>query len=154
MPARGRLVVGQDRKRRLDDVAKIGFQRVLAPACGQAAPSERELMPDRRRDGAHFAVRFEPPNDLRMGNFRRRRGNDAGVQEVAQRHSETLRPAPLSRSEAAKSSSSPTSSSACLSRKLRYAAPKLPPLPRSRASSLTDTTAATGLPRRVTSISW
>jgi len=118
VPRRRDLVVGKDRKRRLYDVMEIGFKSGSALPPGQPTAAVGELVPHRRRDGALMAVLAEPPDDLRVGGLGGRRGYDARVQKIPKRHSETSRPTPFSRADAAKSSSRPTWSSECFLRKL------------------------------------
>ena len=111
MPRRSSLIVRKDRKRGLHDIMKIVFDGIAAFSSGEPPAAVYELVPHRRRNGAFMSVLVEPPEDVSIGGLGGWRGDDARVEQVPKRHKETFRPVPLSRMDAAKSSSRPISSS-------------------------------------------
>ena len=144
VPRRGGLIVWQDGERSLDDVTEVGFERGPAFSLGQPSTTIRELVPDWRRNRALRTTLVQMLNNRAIGSRGDRGGHDAGVEEIAERHRETLRPVDLSRVETAKSSSTPMSSREYRSRNRLYASLKCRRFPRRRSNSLRDTSTATG----------
>jgi hypothetical protein len=153
VPCRRGLIVWQDGERSLHDVTEIRFERGPALSLGQASTAIREFVPDWRRNRALRTALVQMFKNHAIGSFGDRGRNDAGVEEITERHRDTLRPVVLSRVETAKSSSTPISFTECRSRNRRYASLKCRRFPRRRSNSLRDTSTATGCPRRVSSTS-
>ncbi len=153
VPRRRSLVVRQDWKRSLNDVPEISVERGAALAFRQPSTPERELVPDWRSDCALRTVLVETLKNRRVRSLRDRGRDDARVEKICERQRDTFRPVVLSRVEAAKSRSMPTSRRECVSRNFLYASAKCKRFPRSRSNSRHETRTATGCPRRVNSTS-
>ena len=113
VPPRRRLVVRQHRKGGTDDVTEIAIERCAPLAFGQPATTVRELVPDWRCDRAFRAVVLELLDNGSVRLLGDRRGHDARVQQIAQRHRATFRPRVLSRVAARRLSSRPIPISEC-----------------------------------------
>ena len=104
------LVVGQVRKRASDNIPQVSFESSPSLALRQPATTVRQLVPNGRGDRTLWAILVQTLEDSGIGSFRDGRRDDVGIQEVPDRHNDTLRPVVLSRVEAAKSPSTPISS--------------------------------------------
>jgi hypothetical protein len=124
VPRRRRLVVRQDRKRHPHDVTEKRVEGVAALALGKPAAAIGELVPDGRRNRALETVFNQTFKNRRVRPLGDRDRDDAGVEKICERQSDTLRPVVRSRVAPAKSSSTPISRSECFSRNLLYASPK------------------------------
>ena len=103
------LVVGQVRKRTSDDILQVSFESSPSPALRQPATTVRQFVPDGCGDRTLGAMLVQTLEDLGIGSFRDGRRDDVRIQQVADRHKDTLRPVVLSRVETAKSLSTPIS---------------------------------------------
>ena len=117
-----------------------------------------QFMPDRCCYRAQMTVLTNPHDDQKVRSAGDRtppqqRGNDTGIEQVSEIHRATLRPRTFARIEAKKCSSTPISSMLYFSRKPSYATLKLDRSALKRSKSRTETTTATGSPRRVNSTS-
>lgn len=110
VPLGGSFIVGKIRKGSSDDILQVRLERRPSLAARQPATPIRQLVPDRRGDRTFKTIVFEALEDTRVGFLRDRCGDDARIEKILDRHSVTLRPAVLSRTDAAKSVSTPTSS--------------------------------------------
>jgi ribonuclease R len=153
MPVGSILVVGQHGKRREHHILEIGLDRVATLAAREPLAPKRQLVPNRRSDGALVTVLFQLAEHAGVRLLRDGRRDDVGVQQEAGGQSATFRPGSRSRADANTSSSKPNSCGGCMAVNRRKASPKGTRPPRSRSNSCTDITTATGLPRRVSSIS-
>src|SRR5579864_9037042 len=119
VPRRGRIVIRENRERRAHDVLQIRVEGGSSPPARKTPKSEGQLVPDRCCDRAPAVMFAEPAEDAPVGYLRNWRRHDTRVEQVAQRHSETLRPEPFSLAAVKKSGSRPTSSSEYRSRNAR-----------------------------------
>ena len=111
VPRRRRLVVRQDWKRSPNDVPEIGLERRAALPFGKTPTPTGELVPDRGRNCAFGTVLVQALENRPVRSLGDRGRDDARVEKICERQKDTVRPAVLSRAEAAKSSSTPTSRS-------------------------------------------
>jgi len=117
VPGCGNFVVWQDRKGFTHNVLEIGFERDPALALGQPTTAVREFVPHGSCNRAFRPVLLEPLENSGIRRLGDRSGHDARIQEIVECHSETLRPAVLSRVDV-KSLLRPISSKEYFSRKL------------------------------------
>lgn len=153
VPVRRLLSIGKNRERSQNYVLQVGLQRLPTFPARQSVTPIRELVPHRRGDRALMPSGFQMLHNFGIRHLRYRRGHDACVEQISNTHSDTLRPAPASRTISRSASSSPTSLNRCDVRNRPYTSPNGARSPRSRATSRSETTTATALPRRVSSIS-
>jgi hypothetical protein len=100
----------------MHDVTEIRLERRATLAFWQPRTPVGELVPEWRRQCTLGTVLVEMFKNRRVSSFRDGVGDDAGVKKICERQRDTLRPAALSRVDAAKSSSTPISRSECVSR--------------------------------------
>src|SRR6185436_6093591 len=81
VPCGRRLVVRKDGKRGLHDIVEVVLYRVASLAPGEPPIAVRELVPDRRRDRALVTVLFKPLDDMSVGSFGNRCGDDARIEQ-------------------------------------------------------------------------
>jgi hypothetical protein len=153
VPGRRSLVIRQDRKRTVHDVAEISLQRRAAFPLRKSPRPVGQFVPYESRDRALWTVHVQTLENGWIGCLRDGRGDDARVEKICDLQSVTLRPVVLSRAAAAKSLSRPISSSEWVLRNFLYASRKWRRFPRSRSNSRHETRTATGCPRRVNSTS-
>ena len=120
VPGRRSLVIRQDRKRTVHDVAEISLQRRAAFPLRKSPRPVGQFVPYESRDRALWTVHVQTLENGWIGCLRDGRGDDARVEKICDLQSVTLRPVVLSRAAAAKSLSRPISSSEWVLRNVLY----------------------------------
>jgi len=154
VPRGGNLVIRQNRKRRMHYVMEIRFKRRPSLASGKPSAAIHQFVPDWRCNCTFVTPLLKPLDDIRIRNLGDRGRHNAGIKQISKRHRLTLRPMSLTRVDVRKSSSSvPICSNEYFLMKALYTSLNLARSPRNRSNWRGETITATGLPRRVNSIS-